>query len=80
MTRAIIVSDNSGHDYLIPYDLSEWFYEMLEEAESNEDKGLITEDMYTYESFQEEFETYRVEGDYEIYADFKNKEEPLSEE
>jgi len=76
-TRAYLADDGSGHLYLLPYDLTDWFNDMLTEAETNEyeyQAGKITEselnDRYNFNSFEEEFGDYRVEGDYEIYAKF----------
>lgn len=82
-TRAIIVSDESGHDYLIPYDLNDHFQQRLEECEDAENlvscaetdeeyqEALkVHESMYNYSSFDEEFGDYRVEGEVEIYAKF----------
>ena len=72
-TRAYLADDGSGHTYLIPYDLTEHFAERLEEAEDNDDVDMSEQEYlesYTYEDFEEEFEDYRVEGDYEIYAKF----------
>lgn len=58
MTKAKLVSDNDGHDYLIPIYLSDIFQEYLDTA-SDED-------------FWEQFGHYMIEGDFEIFANFEN--------
>ena len=61
MTRAKLVSDGDGHNYLIPLHKHSLFNKLL-------DKGDKTDD---YEEFEGEFGDYRVGGDYEIYANFE---------
>lgn len=72
LQRAYLADDGSGHAYLLPYDLTDHFTERLSEAEQTEeciDNGDYG-DGYTFDSFEEEFGDYRVEGDYYIYANF----------
>jgi hypothetical protein len=60
--RAAIVSDDSGHKYLIPYDLKDGFYKKLSD-ESFTDSG----------KFDDLFGKYRMDGSTEVYGIFKTK-------
>ena len=61
MTRAIFASDNDGHEYLIPLHKYTLFILELSKDEEFED----------YNELDDIFGKYRVEGDYEIYANFE---------
>ena len=64
MTRANLLSDGDGHDYLIPHYRTAEFYSLLDNAQGSDD----------WLDFEEEFGQYLVEGDFEIYAEFKEEE------
>lgn len=73
LIKASIVSDESGHDYLIPEEIVNHFYKCLEESEYAS-ANAIEDDWYSYEDFEEEFGSYRMEGDAEIYAYFESED------
>lgn len=59
--RIAIVTDNDGHDYIIPYEMLEQFYEDLE-------RGYFDE----YEEFNRIYSKYMLGGDInrkEIFMD-----------
>lgn len=60
MERATIVSDESGHDYLIPYVRQDEFYNDLHEADNTDN----------HSKFIEKWDGYRIEADYSIYSHF----------
>jgi hypothetical protein len=57
--RVVILSDDSGHDYVVPFELKDEFLRLL-------DLGEVAED-----EFEDKFEQYRCGGDpfgeYEFY-------------
>lgn len=63
LKRVVIVSDNDGHDYVLPLGMEEEFYNLLEGEEETE------------EEFMEKFNGYAIGGSLslvKLYADFND--------
>lgn len=65
LKRCLFVSDNDGHNYVIPFELKDDFNRLLEKSEDEDD----------WEEFGDMFDEYQIGGCpsiVEIYTDFSN--------